>query len=95
MGTNSRHGSDLSQAAVNDAITRPRPISLTRAEIGDAVTEAREPVDVESWVRYPETTVRVRGQAVAWTSKAVCVEFTTHSGATLRVWVYANAVERR
>ena len=95
MGTNSRHGSDLSQAAVNDAITRPRPISLTPAEIGDAVTEAREPIEVESWVRYPETTVRVRGRAVAWTSRAGWVEFTTHSGATSRVWVYANAVVRR
>ena len=66
MGSNSRHGSDVPQAAVNEVTTRPKPIGLTPAEIGDAITEAREPIDV-----------------------------TTHSGATSRVWVYANAVQRR
>lgn len=95
MGSNSRHGSDVTQAAVNEVTTRPKPIGLTPAEIGDAITEAREPIEVESWVRYPETTVRVSGRAVAWTTRAVWVEFTTHSGATSRVWVYANAVQRR
>ena len=94
MGSNSRHGSDVSQATVNEVTTRPKPISPTPAEIGDAITEAHEPIDVESWVRYPETTVRVSGRAVAWTTTAVWVEFTTHSGATSRVSVYSNAVQR-
>ena len=54
MGSNSRHGSDVSQAAVNEVTARPKPIGLTPAEIGDAITEAREPIELESWVRYPQ-----------------------------------------
>ena len=95
MGTNSRHGSDVSQSAVNEMVTRPKPIGLTPAEIGDAITEAREPIEIESWIRDPEAVVRVRGRAVAWTKKAVQIEYVTHSGATLRAWVWASAVERR
>jgi hypothetical protein len=36
MGLNRRYGSDVSAPAITEAVTRPQPISLTSAEIGDA-----------------------------------------------------------
>lgn len=82
-------------AAINEAVVRPRPISLAPAEIGQPVPpEVEHPIEVEAWVRFPETAVRVRGHAVAWTSKAVWVEFTMRDGATRRAWVWASAVDR-
>lgn len=85
----------MSQAALNAFLTRPSPISLSEEELGGApVTRAEEPPPVEAWVRFPETPVRVSGRAVAWTSRAVLVEFVTHEGATRRAWVWASAVDR-
>lgn len=96
MGQNKRYGSDLTDAAVNEAVTRPMPISLSKHELGAApVTTADEPVAVEAWVRFPEQPIRVQGRAVAWTDKAVWVEFTMRNGATLRAWVWASAVDRK
>ncbi len=95
MGENKRYGSKDVDPALNDMVTRAKPISLTTAEIGAAaVPEATEPLEVIAWVRYPEASVRVRARAVAWTDRAVWVEFTTHSGATHRAWVWAAAVKR-
>ncbi|MGO7983762.1 hypothetical protein ACC691_38625, partial [Rhizobium johnstonii] len=37
---------------------------------------------------------RVRGRAVAWTDKAVWVEFEMRGGARRRAWVWASAVDR-
>lgn len=36
---------------------------------------APSPVDVDAWVRFPETAVRVHGRAIAWTARAVQIEF--------------------
>ena len=97
MGQNKRYGSDLSWASVNESIIRPLPISLSKYELGeDAVTPAEgEPVEVQAWVRFPEQPIKVQGHAVAWTRRAVWVEFTMLSGATYRAWVWASAVERK
>lgn len=95
MGTNRRYGSDLSKTAVNEAAVRPKPISLTPQEAGDQVREAREPVDVTAWVRFPESPIEVDARAIAWTERAVLVEFRMHSGATHQAWVWASAVKRR
>lgn len=96
MGQNRRYGSDLTDDALNEMLTRPKPISLSTSELGrEQVTEAAEPIPVEAWVRFPEQPVRVEGRAVAWTSRAVWVEFTMRSGATVRAWVWASAVDRR
>jgi hypothetical protein len=95
MGQNSRYGSDVSDQAIQAMVTRPQPISLSRAEIGDEpVKEADAPIVISAWVRFPESPIRVRGKAVAWTSKAVQVEFTMKDGATRRAWVWASAVDR-
>ena len=97
MGQNRRYGSDLTWVAVNESIVKPSPISLSKYELGeDPVTSAEsEPVAVEAWVRFPEHPIKVDGRAVAWTRRAVWVEFTMLSGATFRAWVWASAVERK
>ncbi|HEY8590745.1 MAG TPA: hypothetical protein VIL55_14460 [Naasia sp.] len=95
MGTNRRYGSDLSKEAINEAAIRPRPLSLTQQEAGGEVREAPEPVAVTAWVRFPEAPIEVEGRAVAWTDRAVLVEFRLHSGAVHKAWVWASAVTRR
>ena len=85
-----------SEEAVNEAVTRPRPISLTKAELENHdVVAAKEPIEVTAWVRFPETPIRVKGTAVAWTDTAVQVEWTSFSGAKHTAWVWASAVKRR
>lgn len=96
MGSNRRYGSDLTDAAVNEVLIRPAPLSLSPEEVGAAnVPEALEPIEVEAWVHFPEAAVRVRGRAVAWNSRAVWVEFTLRDGSTHRAWVWASAVTRK
>lgn len=96
MGQNTRYGSDLTDATVNEAVTRPMPISLSKHELGtEPVTTADDPPAVEAWVRFPEQPIRVQGRAVAWTNRAVWVEFTMRNGATMRAWVWASAVDRK
>ena len=94
MGQNRRYGSDVTDKTVNEFLIRPAPISLSERERGEAVREADEPIEVRAWVRFPEAPVRVEGRAVAWTDRAVWVEFTLRDGSTRRAWVWASAVER-
>lgn len=83
-----------SPAALNDFITRPRPVSLREQELeGRPVVEEETPVT--AWVRYPETAVQVEGRVIAHTSRAVLVQYTTHGGVTDSVWVWGSAVSRR
>ncbi|WP_210506255.1 hypothetical protein [Naasia sp. SYSU D00057] len=95
MGKNQRYGSDLSEEAILEAILRPQPVSLTRREVGEEiiVPETGAPL-VRAWVRFPETSVELSGRAIAWTKKAVCVEFTLRDGQVRRAWVWASAVSR-
>lgn len=96
MGQNRRYGSDLTDASINEVMIRPQPVSLTRDEIGNAnVTTAAEPIPVSAWVRFPESPIRVSARAIAWTDRAVHVEFTMRDGAVRRVWVWASAVTRQ
>lgn len=96
MGKNRRYGSDVTDAAVLEVVLRPQPISLTSAEIGvEHVPDAPEPVDVDAWVRFPEHTVRVPARAIAWTDRAVRVEFEFRDGIRRTAWVWASAVSRR
>ncbi|MBT2519100.1 hypothetical protein J7E29_16785 [Streptomyces sp. ISL-90] len=93
---NKRYGSDLTEDAVNLSVIRPAPISLSVAEIGtpNVPAEVDHPIPVEAWVRFPEAAIHVRGEAVAWSDRAVWVEFTLHDGSTHRAWVWASAVDR-
>jgi hypothetical protein len=70
-----------------------RPYSLTPAELGGLpAAMAGEPTHVLAWVRYPATADHVRGLALAWTPRAVYVEWEDRG--THRAWVWASAVER-
>lgn len=96
MGMNRRYGSDVTDAAVLEVVPRPQPISLSPAEIGaEHVPDASEAVDVDAWVRFPEHAVRVPARAIAWTDRAVRVEFELRDGIRRTAWVWASAVSRR
>ena len=70
-----------------------RPCSLTAAELGGLPAAlASGPTPVRAWVRYPATADQVHGLALAWTPRAVYVEW--EASGTHRVWVWASAVER-
>ncbi|ANP74899.1 hypothetical protein PA27867_3993 (plasmid) [Cryobacterium arcticum] len=71
----------------------PRPFSLTPAELGGLpATLASEPTSVRAWVRFPAVASHVYGLALAWTPRAVYVEW--EDGGVHRAWVWAPAVER-
>jgi hypothetical protein len=70
-----------------------RPSSLTPAELGGLPAAlAGEPTHVRAWVRYAAAADHVRGLALAWTPRAVYVEWEDRG--THRAWVWASAVER-
>ncbi|GAA1821456.1 hypothetical protein [Agromyces neolithicus] len=101
MGQNKRYGSDVTDLAILDVTLRPEPISLTHQEVGAPsaaelfrVDPAPEPVEVDAWVRFPETAVEVRARAIAWTTRAVLLEFELRDGRRRRTWVWAGAVRR-
>jgi hypothetical protein len=61
-----------------------RPYSLTDAELGGLpAVLASAPTPVRAWVKYPATAEQVHGLALAWTPRAVYVEWEgegTHPG---------------
>jgi hypothetical protein len=72
------------------------PESLTARELElktEPVTRTPRPMNVTAWVRYGKVGIHVRGRAVAWTAKAVAVEWDAPQG-THRAWVWASAVDR-
>ena len=97
MGSNRRYGSDVSREAVNQAVTRPRPISLTEQErraTSEGVTAPDAPDRVVAWIRYPEQAVQVEGEAIAFNDRVVLVRFTTFDGAVQQAWVWRSAVSK-
>ncbi|MWB99425.1 hypothetical protein [Agromyces seonyuensis] len=94
MGQNRRYGSDNDTSSLNEVLIKPVPISLSDDERGMDVTRPEKGIPVHAWVRFPETPIRVSGEAIAWTGRAVLVEFKLRGGATRRAWVWANAVDR-
>lgn len=93
MGQNRRYGTDVSRAAVNEFLTRPYPVTLTREEIG---SEPPVPVadgdTVDVWLRFVEVRVQERAVVVAYTDRAVQVEVVRRDGSRYRVWVWQGAV---
>jgi hypothetical protein len=77
------------------AVMLGTPATLTREEQELDVyplTKPPKPRPVTAWVRYEMTPMKVQAHAVAWTSQAVAIEWTTPSGATHRAWVWSSAV---
>jgi hypothetical protein len=100
MGTNRRYADQI-DAQMNRRITemmlKPKPVTLTEAELdveNDPITEAEQPVKVRAWVRYPETVARMEGKAVAWTSRAVKLQWESADHEMREAWVWASAVDR-
>jgi hypothetical protein len=95
VGTNRRYGSDVTYRAVAAAVLRAEPVSLTRSQVGDSVTQATRDNHVIASVPFRvEQTVEIEARVIAWTDRAVCVEFQTKDGQTRQAWVWAGAVRR-
>ncbi|KTR02303.1 hypothetical protein [Curtobacterium luteum] len=93
MGQNRRYGTDVSRAAVNEFLTRPYPVTLTREEIGpEPPTSVSDGEVVEVWLRFVEVRVQERAVVVAYTDRAVQVEVARRDGSRYRVWVWQGAV---
>jgi hypothetical protein len=72
------------------------PTSLVdeELELGEQpLTKTPKPLPVTAWVRYGQSPLKITGRAVAWTSRAVAIEWKTPTGAVHRAWVWSSAVE--
>jgi hypothetical protein len=100
MGSNRRYADHYDRLMVkrlSEIAIRPTPVSLSEAELdveNDPVTTASNPIPIRAWVRYPETVVRAEGRAVAWTSRAVKIEWESADGEQRSAWVWASSVDR-
>ncbi len=101
MGTNRRYPSDASAEKMKPAVPLPAAdtaISLSDEELDKAHQQlftAGNPVRARAWVRFGSLPVQVECRAVAWTKRAVLVEWDTPEAAGVgRVWGWASAVER-
>jgi hypothetical protein len=87
-----RMGEKADQSVMRDG----RPETLTAKELElttEPVTRTPRPVPVSAWVRYGSIGIRVTGRAVAWTAKAVAVEWDAPTGLH-RAWIWSSAVDR-
>ena len=87
MGTSKRYAGRIDRqmgARADEAATRGvEPTSLTNAELElDALplTKTPRPPPVRAWVRYGAVAIRVEARAVAWTPRAVALEWTNARG---------------
>ena len=74
-----------------------KPESLTAKELElatEPITRTPQPMPVTAWVRYGKIGIRVNARAVAWTAKAVAVEWDGPEGPH-RAWVWSSAVDGR
>ncbi len=100
MGTSKRYADRVDRRMgerADEAATRGvEPTSLTNAELElDTLplTKTPRPPVVRAWVRYGAVAIRVEARAVAWTPRAVALEWTTTGGEVQRAWVWASAVD--
>jgi hypothetical protein len=100
MSTNRRyadHYDRLMRQRITEVLIRRQPVSLSPAELdtdNGEVTTPATPVSVRAWARYRETPARVEGRAIAWTSRAVHVEWTDGNGQTQRAWLWSSTVDK-
>jgi hypothetical protein len=98
LGTSKRYADHydrrMSERVLERAMTET-PETLVDEELGldvQPLTRPPKPTPVVVWVRYGGSPVKVEGRAVAWTPKAVAVEWKTPAGAVHRAWVWSSAV---
>ena len=73
-----------------------RPLGLTMLEVDlnrFPLTTTLQPMAARAWVHYPSVVSKLDVRVIAWTSRAVQIEWDVPSGKH-GVWVWANAVER-
>jgi len=101
LGTSRRYAHHydrrMGEKILERVMAESAPSSLKDEELELDVQPLTKPpraMPVTAWVRYGggETAVRVEGQAVAWTARAVAVEWKTSGGKVHRAWVWASAV---
>lgn len=99
LGTSRRYADHydraMSERILQQVVAGTTPLSLTDDELELDVQPLTKPpraVPVTAWVRYRDTAVKVDGRAVAWTARAVAVQWKTASGEVHRAWVWASAV---
>lgn len=98
VGQSKRYPGHSLDREVEQAVTVPRPVSLTSAELdvtNHPVTEAETPIPVRVWVRFHEVSVHPEAEAIAWSDHAVQVRWTQRTGTVQTAWVWASAVQRR
>ena len=101
MGTSKRYAAHIDARMgekIDQAVMRDRqPETLTDLELElqmEPLTRTPKPMPVYAWVRYGSTGMRVKARAVAWTNRAVAVEWEAPGGMH-RAWVWASAVDQR
>ena len=79
---------------VNEIVMRDKtPLSLSEVELEletYPLTKTPKPLAVKVWVHYDNIAIKVEARAVAWTSRAVAVEWDAPGGRH-RAWVWASA----
>ena len=102
MGTNRRYADSVdaqtNQRVIEILMRDYKPHSLTKDELElhvEPLTKTPVPRPVRAWVRYGDMAVKVDGEAVAWTPRAVAVSWETPDGRPQRAWLWSSAVEGR
>ena len=101
VGTSKRYAAHIDARMgekIDQAVMRDRqPETLTDLELElnvEPLTGTPTPMPVYAWVRYGATGMQVKARAVAWTNRAVAVEWEVPGGMQ-RAWVWASAVDKR
>lgn len=98
MGTSRRYADSIDRRVAQREPERVvSTVSLSDDELELArfpLTRASVPIPVTAWVRFKGAALKVDARAVAWTPKAVAIEWEV-GGSLQRAWVWASAVERR
>lgn len=84
--------------AIEQAITRPRPVWLTEQEIDlehDPAVVPTVPAPAIAYVRFHEAVVRLEVEVVAWNEHAVRIRFTSRDGQVHEGWVCKDAVRSK
>ncbi|MEY9853541.1 hypothetical protein ABH923_003219 [Leifsonia sp. EB41] len=84
--------------AIEQAITRPRPVWLTEQEVDlehDPAVVPAAPAPAVAYVRFHEAVVRPKVEVVAWNEHAVRIRFTARDGQVHEGWVWKDAVRSK
>ncbi|MFJ3395367.1 hypothetical protein [Leifsonia aquatica] len=98
MTSNRRYPGQGLDRAIEQAITRPRPVWLTEAEVDlehDPAVQPAAPAAGVAFIRFHEAVVRPEVEVIAWNEHAVRIRFSTRDGQTHEGWVWKDAVRAR